>query len=92
MLGIEPRSSIVTEDFLTVRGLVIGSDRIALIPRLLLEVPGVHDGLTAHPCPVRIDPLAQAMWWHPIKTDAPEHMFLRTTIELAALQVAVSSP
>lgn len=91
MLGIEPTRQIVTENFLTVRCLITGSDRIALVPRRLLAAPGMSEGLTAYPCPVDLGELTQAMWWHPVFTDDPEHRFLRRLIREAA-QSSCASP
>lgn len=85
--GIEPHAQVITESFMTVRSLLVGSNRIALLPRLLLDVPGMKDGLVVHPCPVRLDPLAQAMWWHPVYNHEPEHRFLREMITRAAHEV-----
>ena len=86
-LGIEPRAQVITDSFLTVRSLVIGSDRIALIPRRMLDTPGVGDGLSAHRSPVDLAALVQAMWWHPVYDHEPEHRFLRETILHAARDV-----
>lgn len=92
MIGIEPRAQVITENFLTVRSLVVGSDRIALVPRLLLDVPGMHDGLSVHPCPVDLGSLVQAMWWHPVYDHEPEHKFLREMILRAAREVCGPHP
>ncbi|MFC3961493.1 LysR substrate-binding domain-containing protein [Nocardia jiangsuensis] len=92
MLGIEPRVQVVTESFLTVPGLVTGSARIALLPRRLLALPGMREGLHAHPCPVELGQLTRAMWWHPMLTDEPEHRFLRTLIAHAARELDGSGP
>ncbi|WP_405181058.1 LysR family transcriptional regulator [Nocardia sp. NBC_01377] len=87
MLGIEPHGQVITESFLTVPSLVTGSSRIALIPRRMLDIPGMHEGLHAYPCPVDLGQLTQAMWWHPLFTDEPEHRFLRTLIRHVARQL-----
>jgi DNA-binding transcriptional LysR family regulator len=87
MRGIEPRAQVVTESFLTARSLIVGSDRIALLPRLLLDVPGMRDGLSVHRCPVDVGPLVQAMWWHPVYDYEPEHRFLREMILRAAREL-----
>lgn len=92
MLGIEPRAQVITESFLTVRSLVVGSDRLALVPRRLLDVPGMQEGLIAHPCPVDLGRLAQAMWWHPVYTDEPEHRFLRHLVLRAARELREPPP
>ncbi|MGW5138172.1 LysR family transcriptional regulator [Nocardia beijingensis] len=88
MLGIEPTAQVITENFLTTPHLVRGSERIALVPRRLLELPGMLDGLRMHPCPVELSRLGQAMWWHPIFTDEPEHRFLRTLVHRAAVELS----
>ncbi|MDH6292394.1 DNA-binding transcriptional LysR family regulator [Rhodococcus opacus] len=92
MIGIEPRAQVITESFLTVRSLVVGSDRIALVPRRLLDVPGMRDGLNAHRSPVDLGPLVQAMWWHPVYDHEPEHRFLRELILQAAREVCGPLP
>ncbi|MFD3458911.1 LysR substrate-binding domain-containing protein [Nocardia fluminea] len=84
MLGIEPTRQIVTENFLTVRCLITGSDRIALVPRRLLTVPGMSQSLTAYPRPVDLGELTQ-------RTNAPEKIRPRAA-EPHATNIATSRP
>jgi len=83
MLGIEPRVQVVTESFLTVPGLVAGTDRIALIQRRLVDLLPLNSGVRALPCPFEVAPLIQAMWWHPTFEQDPEHMYLREVVRRA---------
>src|SRR6478735_3940710 len=77
MLGIEPRVQVVTENFLTVPGLVAGSPRIALVQRRLAAGIPTAAGLRVLPCPFEVAPLVEAIWWHPMYHDDPEHRYLR---------------
>jgi len=87
MRGIEPRVQIVTEQFLTVPALVAGSDRIALLQRRLVEQLPPDAGIRALPPPVEVGPLLEAMWWHPVYDDDPEHAYLRDLVTRATQQV-----
>jgi DNA-binding transcriptional LysR family regulator len=87
MLGIEPRVQVVTENFLTVPGLVAGSDRIALVQRRLADRIPATLGVRALSCPFDAAPLVEAMWWHPVYDQDPEHRFLRDLLVRAASDV-----
>lgn len=86
-LGIEPRPTVITETFSTVRALVVGSHRIAMIPRRLLDAPGAGEGLVVLTSPLELNPMVEAMWWHPIYTYEPEHRFIRQVIVDAAATI-----
>ncbi|MCE3554119.1 hypothetical protein LWC33_22035 [Pseudonocardia sp. RS11V-5] len=87
MLGIEPDVQVVTENFLTVPGLVAGSDRVALLQRRLVDRIPVELGVRALPCPVDVAPLVEAIWWHPLYDDDPEHRYLRDLLTRVAGRV-----
>jgi DNA-binding transcriptional LysR family regulator len=80
MRGIEPNVQVVTENFLTVPGLVAGSNRIALLQRRLVDLLPVNLGIRALPPPVEVGQLVEAMWWHPAFDDDPEHAYLRDLV------------
>ena len=86
MRGIEPNVQVITENFLTVPGLVAGSDRIALLQRRLVELLPLDIGLRALPPPVEVGQLVEAIWWHPVYDDDPEHAYLRELIVRASEQ------
>jgi len=62
MRGIEPNVQVITESFLTVSGLVAGSQRIALMQRRLVEFLPLNLGIRALPPPVEVGQLVDAMW------------------------------
>ena len=81
-----PRVQVVNESFLTVPVLVAGSDRIALLQRRLVNLLPLDTGIRALPCPFDAGPLIEAMWWHPVYDDDPEHAWLRDLVVRAARQ------
>jgi DNA-binding transcriptional LysR family regulator len=91
MLGIEPRVQVVNENFLTVPALISGSDRIALLQRRLVDQLPLNAGIRALPLPFDAGPLIEAMWWHPVFDDDPEHVYLRDLVVRAAA-LAVGEP
>lgn len=90
-LGIEPHVQVVTETFLTIPGLVRGSDRVALLQRRLADRIAPGSGVRVLPCPYEAGELVEAMWWHPIHDDDPDHRYLRDLITRAAT-AATSTP
>ncbi|MDZ7933143.1 LysR family transcriptional regulator [Rhodococcus sp. NPDC076796] len=84
MLGIEPTVQVITESFLTVPQLVVGSKRIALLQERLVHLLPLNVGLRTVACPVDVGELVEAMWWHPVYERDPEHLFLRDLVTRAA--------
>ncbi|QFZ19035.1 LysR family transcriptional regulator [Saccharothrix syringae] len=82
--GIEPRVQVVTETFLTVPGLVAGTDRVALLQRRLADRLPDELGVRVLPCPFEVGPLLEAMWWHPVHDEDPAHRYLRDVVARAA--------
>ena len=82
MLGIEPHVQVVTENFLTVPGLVAGSDRIALLQRRFVERVTPLVGVRAFPAPSR-PPAHRGHLVAPVNDDDPEHAYLRDLIARA---------
>ncbi|MBB2937913.1 DNA-binding transcriptional LysR family regulator [Amycolatopsis bartoniae] len=84
MLGIEPRVQVVTENFLTVPGLVAGTGRVALLQRRLADRVPADLGVRVLPCPFEAGPLMEAFWWHPMYEHDPEHRYLRDLLARVA--------
>ena len=80
MLGIEPHVQVVAESFLTVPDLVAGSGCVAFLQRRLVDRIPVDAGVRALPCPFDAGQLVQAMWWHPVHDNDPEHVYLRDAV------------
>lgn len=92
MLGIEPHIQVVTETFLTVPGLIAGSGRVALVQRRLADGIPAELGVRALPCPFDAAPLVEAMWWHPMYDDDPEHRYLRDVVQRAVAAMIGLTP
>jgi DNA-binding transcriptional LysR family regulator len=92
MLGIEPHIQVVTETFLTVPGLIAGSGRVALVQRRLADGIPAELGVRALPCPFDAAPLVEAMWWHPMYDDDPEHRYLRDVVQRAVAAMIGITP
>jgi DNA-binding transcriptional LysR family regulator len=92
MLGIEPHVQVVTETFLTVPGLIAGTNRVALLQKRLVDLIPHGLGVRALPCPFEATPLVDAMWWHPMYDDDPEHRYLRDLVVRAVAIGAVDTP
>jgi DNA-binding transcriptional LysR family regulator len=92
MLGIEPHIQVVTETFLPVPVLVAGTNRVALLQRRLADRIPRGLGVRALPCPFEVSPLLEAMWWHPMYDDDPEHRYLRDLVARAATAMADADP
>ena len=65
-----------------------GSGRIALLQRRLVDLLPLDVGIRALPPPFEVGPLVEAMWWHPVFDDDPEHAYLRDLV-LRAAELAV---
>ena len=80
---------MVTENFLTVPGLVAGSDRVALLQRRLVDLLPARTSASGR-CRARSrsGQLVEAMWWHPVYDDDPEHAYLRDLVVRAAAEAA----
>lgn len=80
MLGLEPTPQVITETFLTVPALLVGTRRVALLQRRLADTLPTAIGLRILPSPLDLGPLLEAMWWHPMYDDDAEHAYLREVV------------
>ncbi|MEO7124274.1 MAG: LysR substrate-binding domain-containing protein, partial [Lacisediminihabitans sp.] len=78
LLGIEPHIDIVTPNFLTLPGLLIGSDRIAMVQESLALQMIRSGGLRILEAPFPVVPLREALWWNAVHNRDPEHIWLRS--------------
>ncbi len=92
MLGIEPDVRVVTENFLTVPGLIAGSDRVALLQRRLADAIPAGLGVRVLPCPFEVTPLVEAIWWHPMYDEDPEHRYLRDMLTRISAELRSTRP
>jgi DNA-binding transcriptional LysR family regulator len=87
--GIEPHIAVVLESFLAVPWFVAGTDRIAIVHRGMLERYGDQRSLRILRCPVELDPLRLALWWHPQFGEDAGHRWLRAQLSTVAAGLPV---
>jgi DNA-binding transcriptional LysR family regulator len=77
MQGIDPKVEIVTEGFLILGALVAGTDRIAVVQERLGRLLERTGDVRVMKPPFTVDPLVEAMWWHPSYDNDAAHRWLR---------------
>ncbi|MFT4288925.1 LysR family transcriptional regulator [Nocardioides sp.] len=83
MQGVELRTGLISDSFLSLPFLVAGSDMVALVPSRLARQAARAGDVRVLECPVRITGLNEALWWHPSRTGDPAHSWLRRIISAA---------
>ena len=78
--GVEPRITAAIDSYLAVPWFVAGTDRIAIAHRRFAERIADGMGLRVLDCPVALQPLKLALWWHPQFERDPGHRWLRETL------------
>jgi DNA-binding transcriptional LysR family regulator len=87
--GIEPDIDVVVDSYLVVPWFVEGTDRIAIVHRGMLGRLGERKGLRIMRCPVDLDPMVLALWWHPQFGEDAGHRWLRTELRSVAEDLPV---
>jgi DNA-binding transcriptional LysR family regulator len=87
MLGMEPDVRVVAETFLALPFLVAGTERVALVPRLLADRLAGAAGVRQLRCPWEPVPLSETFWWHPAFSNDPAHQWLRSALAYAGRAV-----
>lgn len=86
LLGIEPNVNLVVESFLALPHHIAGTDRITIMHLALVHSMGLADRLRVLACPFDAVPAVEALWWHPMHADDPEHAWLRGLLAEAGQQ------
>lgn len=76
-LGIEPQIDVVVESFLSMPYFVLGSRRVGLIQGALVPLARSIGGLRIVALPFAATPITNALWWHPVHGNDPEHAWMR---------------
>ncbi len=87
LLGAAPRVHVVVESFLALPFYVVGTDRLALVQRHLATHLARDERLRVMDCPWDVVPLVEALWWHPMHTEDPEHVWLRGLLTRAGREL-----
>ena len=76
-LGVEPRIDVVVESFLSMPYFVLDSDRVGLIHGAMVPLARSIGGLRIVRLPFAATPIMNALWWHPVHGNDPEHVWMR---------------
>lgn len=83
-MGLERRVEVRSFSFSTLPYLIVGTDRIATVHRLIAQNAARHLPLEIHPLPFPAQPLTQAMQWHNYRDSDPGIVWLRDLFAQAA--------
>ncbi|MFG6444582.1 LysR family transcriptional regulator [Microbacterium sp. P06] len=83
-LGVEPHVEAVVESFLSLAPFVAGTRRLAMAQAGLADLIVGMGGVRAMEPPFEATPITNALWWHPVHTHDPEHIWMREQFAEAA--------
>lgn len=76
-LGIEPEVAAIVESFLAVPRYVVGTHRLGLVQAGLRDIVEATAAVRVFEPPFAATPLTNALWWHPVHANDPEHVWMR---------------
>lgn len=88
LLGLDLKAVVAVEGFLSLPGLVAGTDRITIIQERLARRIAPTAEFRVVECPFEAVPLTEALWWHPAMEHDPGHAWFRTIVQRAGRQIA----
>lgn len=83
-LGIRPEVALSTQSFTLVPWLLPGTSLFAFVHERLLRATSVRRELRVVECDVPLQPIVEAMYWHPVYHNDPAHHWLRECITTLA--------
>ncbi|UOR01876.1 LysR family transcriptional regulator [Leucobacter allii] len=87
-LGIDPRVETVVQSFLALPHFIRGTRRLGLVQRALAVGLTAIPGIRVHEPPFDAVPVVNALWWHPVHENDPQHAWMRTLFTRAGRSVA----
>ena len=79
--GIDVTVAAVTPHFFVVPALLLGTDRVALVPAGFARMAiAMQPRLVAVTAPLDLDPVRDAFWWHRDREHEAEHQWLRVVL------------
>ena len=78
--SIERRIEVITNDFTSLCRTLIGSKRIAIVPKQFAHLQAQHLPLVVMPLPFETPQLKEHLTWHPTLDSDPTHRWLRERI------------
>lgn len=79
--GIDVTVAAVTPHFHVIPALIVGTDRVALVPESFTRrIAGPGGQVRVLASPFALDPVRDAFWWHRDREHDAEHTWLRTVL------------
>lgn len=79
-MGVDIQIQATVDSFLAVPFVIVGTGRVALVPRRLADMFDTLIGLRVLPCPFDAGEVVEALWWHPDFERDAEHAWLRQQV------------
>lgn len=79
-LGFQRKPFVTTRGFVTIPSVLMGTDMIAVVPRLLAEKFIPSTNLVIAPAPFGPVPIIEKLYWHPSHNIDSSHVWLREQI------------
>lgn len=90
--GIDPSVVAATPHFFVVPALILGTDRVAMVPEGFARMAiHSHPGLRMVVPSLDLDPVRDAFWWHQDHELDAEHIWLRGVVKRVSAEVTRSS-
>ena len=86
--GIDISVAAVTPHFFVLPSLILGTDRVALVPEGMARLATtMHPRLRIVVPPLELEPVHDAFWWLPDREHDAEHVWLRQMLTRVADEV-----
>jgi LysR family transcriptional regulator, nod-box dependent transcriptional activator len=86
-LGIEPRPALTTVSIALVPVLISGTQFFGFVQQRLLHQSQARHDLRILQTPIRVDPIIENVYWHPVLQRDPAHQWLRERIIALAANI-----
>jgi len=87
-LGLDLNVQAVVEHFLALPSLIVGTNRVAIVQKRLVDLMKSAFPIRAVPCPFDAPPIVEALWWHPTREGDPAQRWLRGLLTQAGKQMS----
>jgi DNA-binding transcriptional LysR family regulator len=79
-MGFQRKPRVATKGFVPIPSILVGTDLIAVVPKLLAEKFVDGTGLAMVPAPFGHVPIIEHLFWHPSHNVDASHVWLREQI------------
>jgi DNA-binding transcriptional LysR family regulator len=91
-LGGQLRIGAIAPGFVVTLFTLPHTGLIGTVPRKLAALHADSLGLRIHKCPIKVGPIDEYLFWHPINDEDPAHSYIRSLFMSASSNETVRSP